>query len=78
MCASVSGMDTGQQALPAGLADQPPGPVDRVGAGSVGVGCVGDGFAVTLDGRSPRTPGQKPVVVPQRALAEVMATEGIQ
>ena len=41
----------------------------------VGVGSVGGGFAVTLDGRSPRTPGQKPVVVPQQALAEAMAGE---
>ena len=29
----------------------------------VGVDTVGDGFAVTLDGRTPRTPGQKPVIV---------------
>lgn len=41
----------------------------------VGVGTVGDGFAVTLDGRSPRTPGQKPVVVPSRELAAAMAVE---
>lgn len=41
----------------------------------VGVGSAPDGFAVTLDGRSPRTPGQKPVVVPQKALAEAMAEE---
>ena len=41
----------------------------------VGVGAVGDGFAVTLDGRSPRTPGQKPVVVPSEALARAMAAE---
>lgn len=41
----------------------------------VGVGAAPGGFAVTLDGRSPRTPGQKPVVVPQRALAEAMAEE---
>jgi chaperone required for assembly of F1-ATPase len=42
----------------------------------VGVGNVGaDGFAVTLDGRSPRTPGQKPVVVPSEALAQAMAAE---
>ncbi len=41
----------------------------------VGVGTVGDGFAVTLDGKSPRTPGQKPVVVPQQALAQAMAEE---
>lgn len=41
----------------------------------VGVGSTPDGFAVTLDGRTPRTPGQKPVVVPQQALAEAMAVE---
>lgn len=41
----------------------------------VGVGTVGDGFAVTLDGKTPRTPGQKPVVVPQQALAQLMAEE---
>jgi chaperone required for assembly of F1-ATPase len=41
----------------------------------VGVGTVGEGFAVTLDGRSPRTPGQKPVVVPHEALARAMASE---
>lgn len=40
-----------------------------------GVGAVGDGFAVTLDGKTPRTPGQKPVVVPHRAIAEIMAAE---
>lgn len=41
----------------------------------VGVAEVGGGFAVTLDGKSPRTPGLKPVVVPYRALAEAMAAE---
>lgn len=41
----------------------------------VGVGTAAGGFAVTLDGRSPRTPGQTPVVVPQRVLAEAMAEE---
>jgi chaperone required for assembly of F1-ATPase len=41
----------------------------------VGVGTVGDGFAVTLDGKTPRTPGQKPVVVPHRRIAETMAAE---
>ena len=41
----------------------------------VGVGAVDDGFAVTLDGRSPRTPGQKPVVVPSEPLAQAMASE---
>jgi len=41
----------------------------------VGVGTVGDGYAVTLDGKTPRTPGQVPVVVPSQALAEAMAAE---
>ncbi len=41
----------------------------------VGVGVVAGGFAVTLDGRSPRTPGQKPVVVPSEQLASAMAAE---
>lgn len=41
----------------------------------VGVGSAEGGFAVTLDGRTPRTPGQKPVIVASRALAEAMATE---
>jgi chaperone required for assembly of F1-ATPase len=33
------------------------------------------GFAVALDGRVPRTPGLKHVVVPLQSIAEVMATE---
>ena len=41
----------------------------------VGVGTAPGGFAVTLDGRTPRTPGQKPVVVPYQALAMAMAPE---
>jgi chaperone required for assembly of F1-ATPase len=41
----------------------------------VGVGTVGSDFAVTLDGKSPRTPGQKPVVVPSQDLAAAMAAE---
>lgn len=41
----------------------------------VGVGTVGDGFAVTLDGKTPRTPGQVPVVVPHQAIADTMAAE---
>lgn len=41
----------------------------------VGVGSTAGGFAVTLDGKSPRTPGQKPVVVPQQPVAEAMAEE---
>ncbi|MBN9308454.1 ATP12 family protein [Devosia sp.] len=42
---------------------------------AVGVGSAPGGFAVTLDGKTPRTPAQKPVVVPYPALAEVMAEE---
>lgn len=42
---------------------------------AVGVGSAPGGFAVTLDGKTPRTPAQKPVVVPHQALAEVMAEE---
>lgn len=42
---------------------------------SVDVGTVGDDFAVTLDGKTPRTPGQKPVVVPALDLATAMAAE---
>ena len=41
----------------------------------VGVGETAGGFAVTLDGKSPRTPSQTPVVVPQQALAQAMAEE---
>ena len=41
----------------------------------VGVVGVAGGYAVALDGRSPRTPGQKPVIVPIEALAETMAGE---
>lgn len=41
----------------------------------VGVGSAPGGFAVTLDGRTPRTPGQQPVIVPQQALAAAMAEE---
>jgi chaperone required for assembly of F1-ATPase len=41
----------------------------------VGIGRVGDGYAVTLDGKSPRTPGMKPVVVPVEAIAKAMAEE---
>lgn len=33
------------------------------------------GFAVGLDGKVPKTPAMKPVVVPQAALAEAMAAE---
>ncbi|MBK8083284.1 MAG: ATPase [Devosia sp.] len=41
----------------------------------VGVGVAPAGYAVTLDGRSPRTPGQKPVVVHNEGLAAAMAEE---
>jgi chaperone required for assembly of F1-ATPase len=41
----------------------------------VGVGAAPGGFAVTLDGKTPRTPGQVPVVVPHQPLAEAMAAE---
>lgn len=41
----------------------------------VGVNAVDGGFAVTLDGRTPRTPGQRPVVVPSEPLASGMAAE---
>jgi chaperone required for assembly of F1-ATPase len=41
----------------------------------VGIGAVDGGFAVTLDGRSPRTPGQKAVVVASEAMARAMAAE---
>jgi chaperone required for assembly of F1-ATPase len=41
----------------------------------VGVSSVGAGYAVTLDGHSPRTPGQKPVVVASETLARAMASE---
>jgi chaperone required for assembly of F1-ATPase len=35
----------------------------------------GGGLAVRLDGRTPRSPGGKPLVLPTRALAEVVAGE---
>ena len=41
----------------------------------VGVGAVGADFAVTLDGKTPRTPGMKPVVVPSEPLARAMSAE---
>src|SRR5690606_32495906 len=41
----------------------------------VAVGAVENGFAVTLDGRHPRTPSQKTVVVASEALARDMAAE---
>ena len=41
----------------------------------VGVASVPGGYAVTLDGKSPRTPGLKPVAVPLETIASAMATE---
>jgi chaperone required for assembly of F1-ATPase len=41
----------------------------------VGVGSAVGGFAVTLDGKTPRTPAQKPVVVPYQTVAAAMAEE---
>ena len=41
----------------------------------VGVAAVPGGYAVTLDGKSPRTPGLKPVAVPLEPIASAMATE---
>ena len=34
-----------------------------------------EGFAVLLDGRTPRTPGGKPLVAPTQALAQLLAAE---
>jgi chaperone required for assembly of F1-ATPase len=39
------------------------------------VGTAPGGFAVTLDGRTPKTPGHKPVIVPHADLAALMAAE---
>ena len=41
----------------------------------VAVKPVENGFAVTLDGRATRTPGRVPVVVPNEALARLIAAE---
>ena len=41
----------------------------------VGVAPVDGGFAVTLDGKTPLTPGRIPVVVPVAAIATAMAAE---
>lgn len=41
----------------------------------VGVIAVEGGFAVTLDGKTPRTPGRIPVIVPASAIATAMAGE---
>jgi len=40
-----------------------------------GIDAVVGGFAITLDGRATKTPGQVPVVVPVAELAEEMAAE---
>jgi chaperone required for assembly of F1-ATPase len=39
------------------------------------VAADGGGFAVRLDGRSVRTPGERPLVAPSRAVAELIAAE---
>ncbi len=36
---------------------------------------MGDGFAVRLDGRVPRSPGGRPLILPTRALADLVAAE---
>jgi chaperone required for assembly of F1-ATPase len=36
---------------------------------------TGDGFAVALDGRRPRTPARRPLAAPTRALGEALAAE---
>jgi chaperone required for assembly of F1-ATPase len=41
----------------------------------VGVAPVNGGFAVTLDGKTPLTPGRVPVIVPVAAIATAMAAE---
>jgi chaperone required for assembly of F1-ATPase len=41
----------------------------------VGVTPIDGGYGVTLDGKSPRTPGMKLVTVPYAAIAEAMAAE---
>ena len=38
-------------------------------------GASGAGFAVRLDGRVPRSPGGRPLILPTRALADLVATE---
>lgn len=42
---------------------------------AVGAAADGNGFAVQLDGRPVRSPGQRPLTVPARALAEAVAAE---
>lgn len=36
---------------------------------------LGQGFAIQLDGRTPRSPAKKPLVAPTKALAEIIAAE---
>jgi len=43
--------------------------------GQAGVAPQGTGFALTLDGRSARTPAKNPLVLSTRALAELIAAE---
>jgi chaperone required for assembly of F1-ATPase len=43
--------------------------------GDVGVAPVNGGFAVTLDGKTPLTPGRVPVIVPVAGIATAMAAE---
>ena len=43
----------------------------------VGVGTVAGGFAVTLDGKTPRTPAQKPVVVPYQPVAAAIDRKSV-
>ncbi|OWU84009.1 ATPase [Oceanicola sp. 22II-s10i] len=42
---------------------------------SAGVVPAGDGFTVELDGRPVRTPGKSPLILPSRAMAELIAAE---
>src|SRR4051812_10196818 len=42
---------------------------------AVATGPKDGGFAVLLDGRTPKTPGGKPLVAPTEALAEMLAAE---
>jgi chaperone required for assembly of F1-ATPase len=42
---------------------------------AVDVASAGDGFAVQLDGRTPKSPASKPLVAPTRPLAELIADE---
>ena len=42
---------------------------------SADVSASGDGFTVTLDGRSVKTPGKSPLIVPTEALAQAIAVE---